>query len=224
MNKKYMIDGIDRLGKSSLIKRLQEEFGYHLVIHGDKPKVLPRDLETARVLKSSSKYMLDNQGMYNHKPEDRAQMKLHLDLSDENLARYIYQEIANMTMFNILSTSAPLIFDRTHLGEMVYAPLYRKYPGEYVFDIEKRFIKDNYKAAFNTRLILLTTSDTSILEDDGLSFDFSKKDDEQKMFIEAFKKSELPKIMVDVYDPIHHTYKSYEDIFQEVLRKSSQLK
>ena len=47
-------------------------------------------------------------------------------------------------------TDINLIFNRSHLGETVYSPLYRGYSGDYVFDIEKKICTISTK----TRVIL----------------------------------------------------------------------
>lgn len=205
---KFLIDGIDRLGKSTLIERIQQELGYHLVIHYDKPKVLEYYLKIVKEIKKANIDDLDPLFAKN------------INLSDENLARLFYQENANRGMFDLLKTDTPMIFDRTHLGELVYAPLYRKYSGEYVYEMEKEFITDRpYTSGDNVRLILLTSSNTEMLVDDGLSFDPSKKAEEQELFIQAFNKSNLiNKVIVDVHNG-KGGYRSYEDIFAEAIYK-----
>jgi hypothetical protein len=173
----YLVDGIDRLGKSTLIKNLQDELGYHLVVHYDKPK----------------------------------RLKVYEHFGSEALFTYQYE--AYKTMFNMINCGLPVIFDRAHLGEMVYAPMYRGYDGDYVLDIEKEV---NTRG---TRLVLLTTSDFSFLKDDGLSFDFSKKEAEQALFIQAFHKSSIAdKLIVDVSNG-KGSYKTPDQILAEVLRK-----
>ena len=79
------------------------------------------------------------------------------------------------------------IFDRSHIGEYVYAPIYRNYDGSYVFDLEKKY-KDDYSSDFieTSILILLTSSDFSFIEDDGLSFNVDNKLLEQTKFLKAF--------------------------------------
>jgi thymidylate kinase len=60
------------------------------------------------------------------------------------------------------------IFDRSHLGETVYSPLYRQYSGDYVFDIEKNYVNE-----LSNELFLITlVNDPKIIfkRDDGLSF------------------------------------------------------
>lgn len=204
---KFLIDGIDRLGKSTLIERIQQELGYHLVIHYDKPKVLANYLDTADCIKRAETSETDYDLSYR-------------ELSLENLARRLYQEDANRGMFDLLRNDTPIIFDRTHLGELVYAPLYRKYSGEYVYEMEKLFIEDRpYTSHDNVRLILLTSSNTEMLVDDGLSFDPSKKAEEQELFIEAFNKSKLTnKVIVDVHNG-NGGYRSYDEIFTEAIYK-----
>lgn len=188
---KYLIDGIDRLGKSTLIENILQHEGYHLVIHYDKPKVL----QTYKM------YNIDG--------------KL-ADLPD-NAARKIYQEECNKSMFSLLSSKASIIFDRTHLGELVYAPLYRGYSGEYVLTDEAGFVF-HHPQAEDVKLILLTTSNLNITVDDGQSFDYTRRGEEQELFKSAFNRSILPKIMVDVHNG-HGGYKSSYDILKEVLGK-----
>lgn len=202
---KFLIDGIDRLGKSSLIERIQQELGYHLVIHYDKPKVLAHYVDMADCIKRAEVSETDFDESYRN-----------MDI--QNLARRLYQEDANRGMFELIKNDTPMIFDRTHLGEMVYAPLYRKYSGEYVFDMEKDMLLYRpYSKDSAIRLILLTTSNFEMIQDDGLSFDFNKKEDEQKMFIDAFNKSNITnKVIVDVHNG-HGGYKSFEEVFNEAI-------
>jgi hypothetical protein len=87
---KFMIDGIDRLGKSSLIKRIQDELGYHLVIHYDKPQILQRYLDAV-----------------NESKDKLGSLQLPTGPSEENLARYCYQYDTNIRMFQLLETSKP---------------------------------------------------------------------------------------------------------------------
>lgn len=203
---KFLIDGIDRLGKTSLIEHLQQELGYHLVIHYDKPKLLSNLINTAELIKNAEPGETDY-------AEDQ-----HLDVN--NLARKLYQEETNRGMFNLMKTDTPVIFDRTHLGELVYAPLYRKYSGEYVFEFEKDYIESKpFTHQTDSRLILMTTSNFDMLVDDGLSFDPNKKEEEQARFIEAFSKSLIVnKIMIDVHNG-NGGYRSHRDILEEALYK-----
>lgn len=176
MPRQFLIEGVDRMGKSTLIKGLLDELGYYLVVHYDKPKKLK---------------------FYESEPD----------------ALFEYQHALYVQMFDLIENFHPVIFDRAHLGEAVYAPMYRKYDGDYVFGLEK------WTHTQNARLILLTTSDFSFIQDDGLSLDFAKKEEEQAKFLAAFEKSNIKdKIIVDVCDG-KGGYRSAESILAEVLRK-----
>lgn len=60
------------------------------------------------------------------------------------------------------------IFNRSHLGETVYSPLYRGYSGDYVFDIEKNYVDELRNELY---LITLTNDPHTIWNrDDGKSF------------------------------------------------------
>ncbi len=104
-------------------------------------------------------------------------------------------------MFNIMSVVGQvpfcnLILDRAHIGEVVYSPMYRGYSGNYVYGLEKEYLKDY--SSKDTKLILFSdTAENVIARDkargDGLSFtlDLNKKRDELKRFEDAVSKSKL---------------------------------
>jgi len=176
---KYLIEGLDFLGKSSLVSGIQQKRGHHAVLHFSKP--------------------------------------IALDCYNSSLREY--QERSFRTMFSILRDAkyTSLICDRAHLGECVYAPLYRSYFGDYVFELEKAFaMHQNH----STRLILLT-EDFSISKhfvDDGESFDITKREQEQEMFIAAFERSVISdKRIICVTDSALGGFKPKDVILQEVL-------
>lgn len=178
--RQFLIEGVDRLGKSTLIKNISDVLGYHLNIHYDKPKKL-----TAY------------EGFDNPLLE--------------------YQKAVYSNMFNLIDKGHRIVFDRAHLGETIYAPIYRKYSGDYVFDLEAR------ADTSNARLILLTTSDFSFVQDDGNSLDFTKREEEQARFVEAFHRSKIhDKVLIDVNGG-NHTYKRAQDVLAEALKKTSLL-
>ena len=120
------------------------------------------------------------------------QKPLELDYYDCD--KRAYQEASFEQMFNMLSVGG-MMLNRAHLGEYVYADRYRGYSGSYVFDMEDR----HYMACKNSLLVLLYASSWEPITDDGLSFDFNKKEDEQNDFKTAFATSNIKtKLMVDV--------------------------
>lgn len=80
------------------------------------------------------------------------------------------------------------IVDRSHIGEMVYSPLYRNYSGDYVLDIEKQYNTNNFYL-----IVLTDRAENLISRDDGLSHstDIDKKNEELELFREAFQKSNI---------------------------------
>lgn len=112
-------------------------------------------------------------------------------------------------------TSRVLVFDRSHLGEYVYAPMYRNYDGSYIFDIEEKFKKDNPEA-FDTVYLLTFIDDAEsiIKRDDGLSFttNLDKKQKEIDAFVEATNKSHLNHKKI-----INIKGKSIDDVSKEVI-------
>lgn len=166
---KIIIEGIDRLGKGTLINNILKNYGAFPIIHSSSP---PKGIE--------------NPGEYQRE--------------------YFYN------CFNILNDrDCSVIFDRCHLGEYIYGPLYRKTDPNFIFDIEKQF----GNACEYTRLILLYTDDFSIMKDDGLSFDFSAREMEQRLFFEAFAKSNIMKKKLLRVDE-KGTYRNEFDIFNEL--------
>jgi hypothetical protein len=159
-----IIEGIDRVGKDTLVSGLLNEYGYHQVVHFEKPLSL-------RVYDSEL---------------------------NPPLALFRYQQESFINMFKMIDSGARFIFNRAHIGEMVYSN-YRKYRGEYVLDLEQDAIARGKLFPQNTLLVLLYAPDISMLKDDGKSFDATKKKEEQTAFREAYNLSSIPsKVMVPV--------------------------
>lgn len=179
---KLIIEGVDRLGKSTLINGLIEVLGYHTVLHYEKPRYLPN--------------------VYG---------------SNKTQALFEYQKDSFWVGFDMLSIpDAPLIFDRFHLGEVVYSPRYRNYDGMYAIDeIEAEFLAQDIPGAELPLLVLLHTTNFSFVVDDGQSFNFDAKESEQEDFLNAFDASNLPKIAVQVNDGSH--FRPAADILNDVL-------
>lgn len=186
MINKFILEGLDRLGKSSLTQSIQDKYGYYQVIHFGKPQ---------------------NLKFYN----DQSIAKIPSEKS-----AYLYQRASFENMFKLLRSNAKIIFDRAHLGEAVYSPIYRGYSGDYIYDIERDNGMDN---RWDAKLILLI-EDFSVSKhfvDDGLSFDVNKRAQEQDLFLEAFEKSCFGnKKMVCVTAP-DGNFKSKEDILLEAM-------
>lgn len=102
-----------------------------------------------------------------------------------------FHEMFKMMKFQMITEKSGIICDRSHLGEMIYGPIYRDYTGEFVLDIEK---EHSINRSLWDSLFLITLYDTPenlIARDDGLSFstDLSKKQTEISNFLNAHNKS-----------------------------------
>ncbi|HET9958572.1 MAG TPA: hypothetical protein VFQ61_28955 [Polyangiaceae bacterium] len=181
---KLIIEGIDRLGKDTLIRGIQDRRGYHLVLHYTKPIPLA---------------FYEGSGH----PAGRQ-----------------YQEASFRTMFQMLRVAeTQLICNRSHLGECVYAPLYRHYSGDYVFQLEQLF---EVAAIPRIRLVLLTEdfSVSTHFRDDGLSLGAAgQRQKEQALFLEAFGRSTFAdKRVVCVTDTTTGGFRSATEIVTEALK------
>lgn len=110
-----------------------------------------------------------------------------------NFSKILYHDMFQL-MFDAYKHDRNLIFDRAHLGEFVYSPIYRGYNGEYIYDIEKQWYKNefwNYVYLF----VFIDKPENLISREDGLSFstELEKKNQEIHNFKEAFDKSKIKK-------------------------------
>jgi thymidylate kinase len=173
----YAVEGIDRLGKSTLIDSIMQRLGYYEVIHFAKPK--------------------------------------QLDYYRGSLE--IYQRESFINSMVLASSGARIIFDRWHLGEAVYAPLYRGYSGDYVFELESHHDID----LADVRLILLTEDFDygRHFVDDGESLGaIENREKEQALFLAAFEKSHIKdKRVISVTDPGLGGFKPKDWILAEAL-------
>jgi thymidylate kinase len=188
---KFMIEGLDRLGKDTLIGGIQHRRGYHQVLHFSKPVQLEC-----------------------YTPAEDGD-----PIESKREALFRYQEASFRTMFSLMRDAvySHIICNRAHLGECVYAPLYRGYDGEYVFELERSFMKN----VQNARLILLT-EDFEIAKhfvDDGLSLGtVQNREREQQLFLDAFEASTIrDKRIICVTDPGLGGFKPREWILEEAL-------
>jgi hypothetical protein len=176
----YAIEGLDFLGKSTLVDNILDSLGFHHVIHFSKPEA----------------------GW------------AYLNFHDPNFA---YQHDCFSNSMKLANSGARLIFDRWHLGEMVYAPMYRNYSGDYVLELEQKF---GLNSNDDVKLILLVEDFSKSLhfKDDGLSLgSIENRVKEQELFIDAFNRSSIPnKMMVCVTDVDGH-FRNPQDILKEVI-------
>ena len=127
----------------------------------------------------------------------------------------------NQSLYNDLfllikqSKNRNLIFNRSHIGEYVYSPLYRNYSGDYIYNIEKKYIDEK----FWQNIYLITFVDKTenlINREDGKSFSIDKKQKLKKikLFKEATNKSFIKnKIIINInnksIETVHKNIKKF---------------
>lgn len=135
-----------------------------------------------------------------------------------NYNRKLYNEMFQLMINDLTNENSGIIFDRSHLGEMVYGPIYRNYTGEYVLEIENNF---KHILSVWDNLFLITLIDEparlverDLLRGDGLSFttDVDRKKHEIDNFSDAHSKSGIRhKLIINIKD------KTAEDVKLEVI-------
>lgn len=105
-----------------------------------------------------------------------------------------FEDMFDLIKANIDSSSRNLILNRAHLGEYVYSPIYRGYEGNWIFDLEKSFLRSSDFYHSNIKLFVFYDSNNSNLHfrEDGNSLsnnDNENLDKERGRFLQAFEKS-----------------------------------
>lgn len=180
-----ILEGVDRVGKTTVADEIERLLGPRLRIKLSKPT--PQQLEA----------VARQQGLTSRVKIAKAAMTA------------VYTDF-----FALLTASpVPLIVDRAHVSEFVYAPLYRGYSAEYVFRLEAAV-----KRAKISPSVVLLVADCDLLVDDGKSHDPTAFSDEQDRFLEALEYSHCPKkIVVSVHRDGER--RPVEEIAQEILAK-----
>lgn len=114
----------------------------------------------------------------------------------------LYKNMFDIMLYNILQNeNFGIICNRSHLGEMVYGPLYRGYSGDYVLQIErlyKIFLNLWQKLAL---VVLIDKPENLIARDDGQSFttDLTTKQKEVNLFKQVYERTSIKnKLLVDI--------------------------
>ena len=110
-----------------------------------------------------------------------------------NFSKILYDDMFQLS-YDAHSHNRNLIFDRAHLGEYVYGPIYRGYSGDYIFDIEEKWKKNSFWDSLYL-FVFIDKPENLISREDGLSFsvELEKKKQEINNFKEAFDKSKIKK-------------------------------
>lgn len=128
-------------------------------------------------------------------------------------SKKLYNDLFKFMKYSYSGEKRNIICNRAHLGEFVYAPLYRKYKGDYIFKIEERYAKyDFWNSVY--LITFIDTPENLIKRDDGNSFstDIKMKQKEIDLFREATNSSLIKnKLLINIDG------KSIEQVNQEIL-------
>jgi len=120
----------------------------------------------------------------------------------------LYRDMFRLILHETAEVDRTLILNRSHIGENVYAPMYRNTDGEWIFLIEKHF-KMAYPYKWDDLYLITFVDDPEnlIKRDDGLSFsvDLDKKASEIGRFITTTKQSNIVnKIIINIRNKDQH--------------------
>ena len=186
-SKLLIFEGIDNIGKDTVINELKKEFKCK-VIHFSSPEKFCK-ISTLCGLNVKEIQLL------------QFETKLKEACIYLESGKYAY-----------------VILNRSHIGEYVYSPLYRKSSGNWVFDLfEHQFKSILHDAIY----ILLTTSnfEFNIQNDDGLSHTNTiySKQIEQAKFLETLEKTLITnKYIIDTYDASTETWVNLQSIVNQL--------
>jgi len=193
----YCVEGLDRLGKSTLIQGIQDTLGYFQVIHFAKPQKLKIYEEAAK------KPAYQGDGGIEEVPE-------------KFRSAFLYQQASFRNSMLLARSGARIIFDRWHIGEAVYSQIYRGYSGDYVFTQERIIGLDRA----NIRLILLIENFriSNHFSDDGKSLGpVRNRTEEQDLFIDSYSKSIIHDKRIINVTASNGEFRPKEEILEEAL-------
>lgn len=134
----------------------------------------------------------------------------HLTKPPKNQDPLLFSKNQYLNYFINLKNNNNIVYNRGHIDEFVYAPLYRNYSTNYLTIMEQEFKFDVQSTAF----ILLYTTNFDIIIDDGLSLDFNRKEEEQERFLHFLNSSEMiNKFSIQVNNG--NKFKNHESISNE---------
>lgn len=111
-----------------------------------------------------------------------------------------------------LKKSDKVVYNRGHIDEFVYAPMYRDYGTYWLEIMEQEFAPD----VNNTWFVLLLSRNFSVMEDDGQSLDYERRQEEQELFEKYFDRSRVANKM-KIYTISEDGYRGKEAVRNDFL-------
>jgi len=138
----------------------------------------------------------------------------------KQFSKILYDDMFRLILNTDILIDRTIILNRSHIGENVYAPMYRNTPGDWIFDIEIFFNVTCPTEWQNIYLItFIDSAENLIKREDGKSFsiDIDKKNEEIKRFIRSTERSFIKnKIIIDIdgrnEDQVHQEVINFLDL------------
>lgn len=170
--KNFIVDGMDRCGKTTLINNLTKLLNPHIpVITTYYPKL--------------------------HWPEDKDNIEQTIKTYNTTLYDTSYASFSYMN--NILMQ---VIMDRSHISEYVYGQLYRNYDSKYAMKAEQTMDFANFACRTTLIVLVDNPEGIIYRDDGkSNSIHYNDLLKEKKLFLEAFKLSTIKKkIFINIFD------------------------
>lgn len=140
--------------------------------------------------------------------------EIHLSKPPAGVDPLAFTKAEYAEYFMKLKNEDHLVYNRGHIDEFVYGPIYRN-QNTYWLEIYEQEMRDSLD---NTVFILLVSENFNVMEDDGNSLDYSRREEEQELFRQNFIASPLKnKVIVTTIN--QNGYRLVSDIKADFIRK-----
>ena len=144
--------------------------------------------------------------------------EIHLSKPPADVDPLMFTKAEYAEYFMELKKKDHLCYNRGHIDEFVYGPLYRE-QNTYWLKIYEEELWDDVQ---NTVFILLISENFNVMEDDGNSLDYSRRQEEQDLFIKHFQESPMTnKIIIRTID--RNGYRLISSIKEDLIREIAKI-
>lgn len=140
--------------------------------------------------------------------------EIHLSKPPADVDPLMYTKAEYAEYFMELKKNNHLVYNRGHIDEFVYGPLYRDQNTYWL----KIYEQELWDVVLNTVFILLISENFNVMQDDGNSLDYSRRHEEQDLFLKHFQESPMKnKIIIRTID--RNGYRPIESIKDDFSRE-----
>lgn len=133
--------------------------------------------------------------------------EIHLSKPPKDVDALMWTKAEYAEYFIDLKNSDNKVYNRGHIDEFVYGSIYRDLPTYWLKIYEQEFAEE----LDNTCFVLLLSKNFDVMQDDGQSLDYSRRQEEQELFEKHFDESPF-KNKIKIYTIDKNGYRSTEDI------------